>query len=194
MAEVDIRLIAAHSPQAKGRVERLWGTLQDRLVSELRLAGATTMEEANAYLPAFLRRYNRTFAVAPQVASSAYRPKLSAPVLDVALCFKTDRVVSNDNTVSLDHIVLQLRPGPNRLGYSKAKVTVVESLDHRFSVTLKGRVIPTSIIPPRLLITPKPRPAPPVPKAASATPQIQHASPAAHPWRKYPTVTKSLSN
>ena len=194
MAEVDIRLIAAHSPQAKGRVERLWGTLQDRLVSELRLAGATTMEEANAYLPAFLRRYNRTFAVAPQVASSAYRPKLSAPVLDAALCFKTDRVVSNDNTVSLDHIVLQLRPGPNRLGYSKAKVTVVESLDHRFSVTLKGRVIPTSIIPPRLLITPKPRPAPPVPKAASATPQIQHASPAAHPWRKYPTVTKSLSN
>jgi transposase len=195
MAEVDIRLIAAHSPQAKGRIERLWGTLQDRLVSELRLAGATTMEEANAYLPGFLRRYNRTFAVAPQVAGSAYRPKLTAAVLDAALCFKNDRVVSNDNTVRIDNMVLQLRPGPNRLGYSKAKVTVVESLDHRFSVTLQGRVIPTSVIPPRLLLTPKPLPARSAPEPASVTPSPPLHTPSAnHPWRKHPAVTKSQSN
>ena len=77
MAELGIQLIAAHSPQAKGRVERLWGTLQDRLVSELRLAEVTTSEQANAFLPAFLARFNRRFAVAPEESQVAYGPRLS---------------------------------------------------------------------------------------------------------------------
>ena len=62
MAELGIESITAHSPQAKGRIERLWGILQDRLTKELRLAGVTTLEDANAFLPAFLVRYNARFA------------------------------------------------------------------------------------------------------------------------------------
>ena len=74
LQELGVQLIVALSPQAKGRIERLWGTFQDRLVSELRLAGATTVEEANQVLWAFLPRFNARFAVPPAQPGSAYRP------------------------------------------------------------------------------------------------------------------------
>jgi len=195
MAELGVQLIPAHSPQAKGRVERLWGTLQDRLVQELRLANVSTMEQANAYLPAYLARFNRTFAVAAAEPGSAYRPPRKASELDHILCFKHDRVVSNDNLVRVDQIVLQLLPGPNRLGYSKATVTIHETLDHRFSVHYQGRQLPSKLIPPsrflaptRVLKRPLPPPSPPSP------PPLPWRPPTDHPWRKYPAVTKSLGN
>ncbi len=194
MAELGIQLIAAHSPQAKGRVERLWGTLQDRLVSELRLAGATTIEEANAMLPAFLARFNRNFAVAPEVAGTAYRPQLKAAQLDAILCFKHERVVANDNTVRLDSIVLQILPGPNRIGYAKAAVATHESLDRRFSVHCQGRQLQAKLVPLRKLITPKPKSRLRTPAIAS-TPPATHTPwklPPSHPWRTLPAVTKSL--
>jgi hypothetical protein len=65
LGELQVEMIFANSPQAKGRIERLWGTFQDRLVSELRLAKVTTLEEANRFLPRYLARHNRRFAVAP---------------------------------------------------------------------------------------------------------------------------------
>jgi len=105
LSELGIQLIAAHSPQAKGRIERLWGTFQDRLVSELRIAGATSIEQANAYLPGFLARFNRTFAVQPAVPGSAYGPRRKAAHLDQILCFKHERVVSKDNLVKIDEAV-----------------------------------------------------------------------------------------
>ena len=73
LKELDIRLILAHTPQAKGRIERVWGTFQDRLVSEMRLAGASTIEQANQVLWNFLPRYNQRFGVAPAQPGSAYR-------------------------------------------------------------------------------------------------------------------------
>jgi len=197
MAELGIQLIAAHSPQAKGRVERLWGTLQDRLVSELRLANVASLEEANAYLPGFLQRFNRTFAVAAQAPGSAYRPRLKASQLDDVLCFKHERVVSKDNTVRLDQVVLQILPGPNRLGYSKATVTIHESLDRRFSVHFQGRQLPSRLVPLRIRLTPRPpsRPRPPSPlpnvQPALVQPPLPWKPPADHPWKRYPAVTKS---
>lgn len=200
MSELDIRLIAAHSPQAKGRVERLWGTLQDRLVSELRLAGVTTLEEANTYLPGFLARFNRLFSVAPATPGNAYRPRMNAAAIDPILCFKNERVVANDNTVRLDDIVFQILPGPNRLGYAKATVAIHESLDRRFSVHLGSRQLATKIIPLPRFVTPKPlrrvpkatlipplSPAPPPPGATPLPAPL-------HPSRKYPAVTQSLGN
>ena len=195
MAELGVQLIAAHSPQAKGRIERLWGTLQDRLVSELRLAGATTMEEANALLPAFVVRFNRNFAVAPGLPGSAYRPRLKAAPLDAILCFKHERVVAKDNTVRLDDIVLQLLPGPNRIGYARATVAIHESLDRRFSVHFQGRELRTRLVPIRKLITPKARPPSRTPAAATADrPALRTPwkPPPSHPWRTIPAVTKSL--
>lgn len=195
MDELGIQLIAAHSPQAKGRVERLWGTLQDRLVSELRLGTITTIDAANAFLPGFLARFNRTFAVPAEVPGSAYRPRLSAARLDASLCFKHERVVSNDNLVRLGEVVLQLLPGPHRLGYGKATVTIHEALDHRFSVHYQGRPLLSKLVPMRKLLTPRaaqrrPLPAP----GASPQPPLPWKPPAEHPWKKYPTVTKSLGN
>lgn len=196
MAELGIQLIPAHSPQAKGRVERLWGTLQDRLVAELRLAGVSTLEEANAFLPGFLARFNRSFSVPAAVPGSAYRPRLKAAQLDDILCFKHERIVSKDNTVRLGQVILQLLPGPNRVGYSKATVTIHESLDRRFSVHFEGRQLPSNLIPLRKLLTPKPlprrAPSPPAPIPLAAPPPARPAP--GHPWRRYPAVTKSLSN
>ena len=155
MADLGIQLIAAHSPQAKGRVERLWGTLQDRLVSELRLAGIATIEQANVFLPAFLARFNRRFAVAPETPGLAYRSRLSASLADAALCFKHERVVTKDNIVRLDDMLFQILPGPNRLGYAKAAVTIRESLDARYSVFYNGRHLPAKLIPLRKLLVPR---------------------------------------
>ena len=106
LAELGITLIPASSPQAKGRVERLWGTFQDRLVSELRLAGATTPAEAQAVLARFLPQYNRRFAKAAG-AAPAWRP-VDRTQLAQTLCFKYRRVVAKDNTVAFHGVALPL--------------------------------------------------------------------------------------
>ncbi len=103
-----MRLILAQSPQAKGRIERLWGTLQDRLVAELRLAGIATLEDANTFLPGFLDAFNRRFAVPATEPGSAYRPVPAAFEPDRVFCFKYERVGQPDNTVSFFKQVLQL--------------------------------------------------------------------------------------
>jgi transposase len=194
MTEVGIQLIPAHSPQAKGRIERLWGTLQDRLVSELRLCGASSMEEANLYLPGFLARFNRTFSVSPATPGSAYRPRLRSAQLADIFCFKHERVVAKDNTVRLDQVILQILPGPNRLGYAKATVAIHESLDHRFSVHFNGHQLPTKIVTLRKLLTPpSPRSRKKLPPPPSSPLQpLPWKPPRDHPWRQYPVVTKSL--
>lgn len=190
MDELGIQLIAAHSPQAKGRIERLWGTLQDRLVAELRLAGISTIEEANAFLPGFLVRFNKRFAVEAQTPGLAYRPPLSASVANAALCLKHERVVAKDNIVRLDGMLFQILPGPNRLGYANARVTIQESLDNRYSVHYDGRRLPAKLMPARLLVVPKA-----IKHLAKLTPITTKTTappPPSHPWRNYPAVTKSL--
>jgi transposase len=193
MAEIGVQLIAAHSPQAKGRVERRWGTLQDRLVSELRLAQITTIEEANTFLPAFLVRFNKRFAVEAETPGLAYRSRLSASAADAALCFKHERVVAKDNVVRLDGMIFQILPGPNRVGYANAHVTVRESLDARYSVYYNDRHLPAKLMPARLLVVPKAvkrlGKLTPVAPTANAVP---YRPSSAHPWRNYPGVTKSL--
>lgn len=193
IAELGIQLIPAHSPQAKGRIERLWDTLQDRLVAELRLANATSLEQANAYLSGFLARFNRSFAVEPEQSGTAYRPRVTASALDTILCFKHERVVSNDNTVRINQVVLQILPGPNRRGFSKATVTVHESLDHHFAVFFEGRLLPSKLFPVRKLLTPKPRKRTLKSTPPPTQPTIWKPAPD-HPWRTGPAVTKSLSN
>jgi transposase len=112
MAELGIESIAAHSPQAKGRIERLWSTLQDRLTKELRLAGATTLEQANAFLPDFSERFNTHFAKTPQDPQSAWVPL--PPDLDLSYYFaiRETRKVRADHCISFAGQLLQLQPGP----------------------------------------------------------------------------------
>ena len=129
LAELGVRFIPARSPQAKGRIERLWATLQDRLAAELQLRGHTTAAAALAYLPGFIARHNRQRAVAPADTTSALRP---APRdLDLILGCAYPRVVARDNTVTLPGRWAQVPPGPHRRSWHKARVEVRELLDGR---------------------------------------------------------------
>lgn len=100
MKELEVRVIHAYSPQAKGRVERLFGILQDRLVKELRLKGISSIEDANRYLPEYFKRHNAQFAVVAEEAKDMHRPAPVASALREILCIKTERTVRNDNTIS----------------------------------------------------------------------------------------------
>ncbi len=124
MAELGIEAIPAHSPQAKGRIERLWATLQDRLTKELRLAGITTLQAANAFLPDFMERYNARFAKAPQDPNSAWVPLL--PNLDTNYYFavRETRKVRSDHCISFSGQLLQLLPGPKDPSLVDESVTV----------------------------------------------------------------------
>ena len=141
---LEIERIDALSPQAKGRVERLWGTLQDRLVSELRLAKAKTCEQANAVLDRYRPKHNERFAVAAQDATPAWR-KVRAG-LDVArICaFQYEATVLNDNTVRLSGLVFDIPPGPGGRGFAKARVQLVQLLDGSWRIYRHDQLIATA--------------------------------------------------
>ena len=130
--QLGITYIAAQSPQAKGRIERLWGTFQDRLTSELRLAGATDLGSAHQVLRRFLPDYNRRFGRAPRDAQKAWRP--APPNLDRICCFQHQRSVSNDNVVQWDGRRFQIPPQPQRFSFAGAKVQLVESLAGKVAI------------------------------------------------------------
>ena len=133
-AELGIASIAAHSPQAKGRVERLFNTLQDRLVAELRLAGAATQAEAAAVLAAYLPRFNAAFAVPAAAPGNAYRPLEPGTAVRQVCCLKERRVVANDDTIQFAGQRLQLLPGRGRPTYVRATVEVRQHLDGTLSL------------------------------------------------------------
>lgn len=102
------KLIAAGSPQAKGRIERLWNTLQSRLAAELRLHKRTSIEAANAFLPAFIARFNRKFAVTPKSKGKAYLPRPKASSLKYILCAKYTRHADRGACFSFRNVKYQL--------------------------------------------------------------------------------------
>ena len=149
MAELGVRLIFARSPQAKGRVERMAGTFQDRLVTELRLASATTIAEAQAVIERFLPRFNARFAVAASQREPAWRPLDPALDLGAILAFRHTRSVARDNTVKYHWRTLQLLPSPQRPSYAGARVEVLERPGGELAVRHQGQTIPSRLAPPR---------------------------------------------
>ena len=149
IAELGIQQIFVRSPQAKGRVERAAGTFQDRLVTELRLAGARSMDQANAVMRDFLPRYNLQFAVPAELDEPAYRPWHGDRPLDEILCLKHTRKVGRDNTVQYNWRTLQLLPGTERPSYAGAQVEVLEHTDGRLQVRHEGEIIPSRPAPSR---------------------------------------------
>jgi hypothetical protein len=99
LRDLGVELIPAHSPQAKGRVERLFHTLQDRLVKEMRIAGIATLAEANRFLPAWLGQYNRRFGIHPAQTTDLHRPLPANTDVRAVLALKTRRVLRRDRTV-----------------------------------------------------------------------------------------------
>jgi hypothetical protein len=143
LSELGIASIAAKSPQAKGRIERLWGTFQSRLVSELRLAKAKTMEEANKVLADYLPTFNRDFQVSPQEPDLAYRQIGNDFVPDRYFCFKYKRVVGGDNVVKFNGRRLQIMPTKGRASYAHARVEVHEKLDGTLAVYYQEQYLVT---------------------------------------------------
>ena len=138
-----IEHIPAYSPQARGRSERLNRTFQDRLVNELRIAGIASLEAANAYLTeTFLPRHNATFARVPRDPASAFVP-VGGIDLDTILCHEEPRIVARDNTVTLQHQVLQLAKQPGRRSCVGLDVVVRRHLDGRYTVTRGMQILGT---------------------------------------------------
>ena len=141
LKELGIQAIFAHSPQAKGRVERLFETLQDRLLAEMRLDGITDLDSANRYLrDCWIKRFNRRFKRQPAVNQPLFRPTAGLD-LDRILAFRYQATVANDNTVQLGGVVIQIPPGSGGRSYAKARVEVRQHLDGSWSVYYRDKLV-----------------------------------------------------
>lgn len=177
--ELGIAMIHARSPQAKGRIERLWQTLQDRLIVELRLAEVDDIKAGNAFLPDFIRRFNLKFGQMPDELESGYVP--IPRNLDVAAvcCAHLIRTVARDNTVVVKGARLQLPPGPQGRSHRGQKVLVQRRLDGTWAVQVSEQLYH-----PVLLAAP-PAPEPPVTETPTAKKHTGTVPGKNHPWRTF---------
>lgn len=136
LKELDIELICANSPQAKGRIERLFNTLQDRLVKELRLNKITSLEEANKYLPQYIEKHNKQFAVAAEQEENAHRK--TEEDLKKILCWKTEKTITKNLEICHGGKILQIQEEPTRT-MQKSKATVIETLDGEIKIIYKEK-------------------------------------------------------
>jgi transposase len=145
LRDLAIGYIGAHSPQAKGRLERLWETLQDRLVAELRLRRIQTVEAAEAYLPTYLVDHNRRFTQPPAAPAAAWR-RPPRELADRLSCRDTRRV-DHDHTVRLESRLVQIPRGPHGRSYAGCRVELRECLDGRLLVDYQGTRLTTAPAP-----------------------------------------------
>lgn len=141
MRELGVQQIFALSPQAKGRVERMASTFQDRLVTELRLAEASTMDQANQVLQEFLPHFNARFAVAAEQPEQAYRPVPDDLALTETISIKHTRKVARDNTVKYQWRVLQVLPSMERTSYAGLRVELLERADGELMIRYQGEIV-----------------------------------------------------
>jgi transposase len=195
MKELSIELICAHSPQAKGRVERANQTLQDRLTKELRLRAICSMEEANQFVPEFITHYNSRFALRPRSTEDAHRPLSAREDLDRILALAERRTLSKNLTISYNNRVYQVTTKRPLYTMRGAAVEVREAATGEITIEYKGRalaylvcseqereqaqVTPTKLIDHRLAKTaPKPR--------------KKYHPPMTHPWRYFDYTEHSM--
>jgi len=145
MQEVDVAIICANTPQAKGRVERVNLTLQDRLVKEMRLLGISSMEEGNAYLPEFMEDFNRRFAVVPRSKHDVHRPLFAQDNLDQTLTWQETRTLSKNLTIQFRKIVYQIQTQRPTYALRKATVTVCLNAEMKISILYKGKELDYTI-------------------------------------------------
>lgn len=170
LKELGVEVLHANSPQAKGRIERLFGTLQDRLVKEMRLRGIKTLEEGNQFLEEYLPLYNRRFSVSPKGKDNLHRPLVKGLDLDTILCRRTERALRNDFTVAHNHKLYQIEET-----IQTSKVMVQDRIDGSIRIYYKGRALRFKEITERPV---RERKEPVVvPKKKPFTP------PPSHPWR-----------
>jgi len=139
MQELDIQIMCANSPQAKGRIERANQTLQDRLVKELRLRGISSMQAANEFLPEFREDYNRRFAVVPRSNRDAHRPLQKKENLDLILSHQETRTLSRNLTVQYRKVIYQIQTQRPTYALINARVTVCENALGEVDILYRGR-------------------------------------------------------
>jgi len=171
LRELEVELIPAHSPQAKGRIERLFKTFQDRVIKEMRLAGVATIHAANQFLAGYLPRYNQRFAVPPAQPTDLHRPRPGGRDLERILCIHTTRVLRRDWTVMHHGHLYQVRTHVRA-----PHVRVEERLDGTMRITHHGRPLDYHAIAARLVKAAKEIPSSPPRRPVMPT--------RAHPWRK----------
>lgn len=191
MTELGIEIICANSPQAKGRVERLYETLQDRLVKELRLRRISDLAVANAYMTEYRTDYNRRFAVVPADLGDAHRPLLTTDALDEIFTLQTPRVVSKNLTFQYEKIVYQLDAPKGSYAFRGAHVIVGEDAQGAVTVSYQGRRLAFSIFQPQIrqaeVVSSKQVDQAVAAADAKRTPFIPAAN---HPWRVQPISPK----
>src|ERR1700687_2034335 len=138
---LNIDIICANSPQAKGRIERAFGTLQDRMVKELRLAGGSSIAAANAWVPGVIAAYNTRFGRDPANAKNLHRPLGRTDDLDEILAWREERTVTRNLTLHYDRMMLLLDPTPLARGLGRQKVGVGDYPDGRFAVQFNGTAL-----------------------------------------------------
>jgi hypothetical protein len=180
LGELEVELILALSPQAKGRVERLFGTLQDRLIKEMRVARIASMEEANVFLQeVFIPFWNSRFTVVAAEPQDAHRPLPIGVDLNILFAETETRVLREDFTFHYRNVVWQIEAADAEGLRAKQRVTIECRLDGSVRHRCGGRyVTPTVFVPPPVAIAPPPRPTPPPPRPV----------PPDHPWRKRPLL------
>ena len=163
LRELNVRKLHAHSPQAKGRIERLFHTFQDRVVKEMRLRGVSTIAQGNRFLSSYLPVYNKRFSIAPKKEEDLHRtPDID---LDTVLCIKTERLLKNDHTIQYHGTLYQIEDK------IRAKtVTVDELIDGSMKIRHKGATVAFHKIPPRPANPEKERPF--VPKGKGHRPPL----------------------
>ena len=139
MKELDIEIICANTPQAKGRVERANLTLQDRLVKELRLRGISSIEAANEYAPEFITDFNNRFAVQPRSSHDAHRPLLHSDDLNLIFTKQKMRILSKNLTLQYMKVIYQIQTSRPSYAMRKAQVTVCEDPQGEITILYKGR-------------------------------------------------------
>jgi hypothetical protein len=174
--QLGIELITTSVSQAKGRIERLWGTLQSRLISELRLRGVTTIDAANSYLPEFMADYNRRFAVKPDLEASLFAPSPSPKEIDFYLSTEFQRVADNGSSFGFMGRRFQLVDDDGTIARIPTKTVIdiyVTRLGKRVAV-FDGRLWD--------LVEIERRQVEPKPKKAGRPPFVPGPN---HPWRKF---------
>lgn len=178
MDELGVKVIHANSPQAKGRIERLFGTFQDRVLKEMRLSGIKSIDEANSFLETYLPSYNKKFRVLPTQATDLHRPFSDKRSLDQILCIRDGRTLRNDHTIGYNGTLYQIEDD-----IKAEKVMVEERTDGSMYITYKDKPLRYREITTR----PVREVAPPKPKIRIER-KIKPSKD--HPWRKYKGYNK----
>jgi hypothetical protein len=145
MKDLDINIICANSPQAKGRVEKVNGTLQDRLVNELRLRNISSIDEANAFLPLYMKMFNKRFERAPRDPLNAHRNIEEHHNLDEIFSLRSIRTLSKNLIVQYNNVLYQIITDSPSYAMRKGKVQILEKMDGGIVIKHKGKALDYTI-------------------------------------------------